>query len=139
MPCLVRRAANEGKPHQFDSIAVFKWLVQQETGRPDGSLDATQERALLDNARRREIELRLQEREGVLIPADVVEQEWVRLVHAFRAKMLALPSRVAPLVAREHDVGKIAGLIESLVHAALEELSNDEDDDEPFQPADEQH
>lgn len=132
MPCLVRRAANEGKPHEFDSVAVHHWLVAQATGRPGGDLDPQQERALLDRARRREVELRLQEREGVLIPADRVEETWIRLVHTFRARMLILPSKLSPLLARESDAGVISGIIEGMLYEAMTELS--EADVEPFQP-----
>lgn len=132
MPVEVLQPANAGKPHEFDSIAVHRWLVAQATGRPGGDLDPQQERALLDRARRREVELRLQEREGVLIPADRVEETWIRLVHTFRARMLILPSKLSPLLARESDAGVISGIIEGMLYEAMTELS--EADVEPFQP-----
>ena len=128
-----------GQSYQFDTSDVFRWLVEREITKrlPAGneSLDPQRERAALDNARRREIELRLQEREGVLIPADRVEETWLRLVHTFRSRMLVLPSKVAPLVAAEFDAAKISGMIESLIHEALAELA--ESDVEPFQPTEE--
>lgn len=128
-----------GQSYQFETSDVFRWLVEREIGKrlPAGneSLDPQQERALLDRARRREVELRLREREGELIPASVVEAEWVRLVSTFRQRLLALPSRVSPLVAAESDVSKVHGIIEGLLHECMTALS--EEPIEPFEPTEE--
>ncbi len=128
-----------GQSYQFDTGDVFRWLVEREIAKrlPAGSesLDPQQERALLDRARRLEVEQRLEERAGRLIPEEKVEETWVRLVSTFRARILVLPSKLSPLVAAEFDAAKIHGMIESLIHEALAELA--ENDVEPFQPVEE--
>ncbi len=132
MPVEVLQPANAGRPHEFSSIAVHRWLIEQAIGRPDGELDPQQERAALDNARRREVELRLREREGELIPAAVVEESWLKMIAVFRAKLLVLPNKLSPLLAAEYDAAKVSGLLESALHEAMAALS--ESDVEPFQP-----
>ncbi len=125
-----------GQSYQFDTGDVFRWLVEREIGKrlPAGSesLDPQQERAALDNARRREVELRLREREGELIPAAVVEESWLKMIAVFRAKLLVLPNKLSPLLAAEYDAAKVSGLLESALHEAMAALS--ESDVEPFQP-----
>lgn len=128
-----------GQSYQFDTGDVFRWLVEREIGKrlPAGneSLDHVQERAALDRARRLEVEQRLAEKAGESIPAAVVEAEWVRLVSTFRQRLLALPSRVSPLVAAESDVSKVHGIIEGLLHECMTALS--EEPIEPFEPTEE--
>lgn len=147
----VKAPEKRGQSYRFDTAAVHRWLLEREIAKrlPAGSesLDPQRERAALDRARRLEVEQRLEERSGQLIPADAVEASWVKLVHAFRAKMLAMPHRLAPLLARETDVGAIHGILEGQIHAALEELSEEpiepiepaEEHELPMEPADEQH
>lgn len=125
-----------GQPYKFDTADVFRWLVEREITKrlPAGSelLDPQRERAALDRARRLEVELRLREREGELIPAPAVESEWFRLISTFRQRLLALPSRVSPLVAAESDAAKVHGIIEGLLHECMTALS-----EEPFEPTEE--
>lgn len=132
MPCLVRRSANAGKPHEFDSLAVLRWLTEQAAGRPSGDLDPAQERARLDNVRRLEIELKIAERRQELIPAEEVHVAWVGLVGNAKRKLLALPHRLAPRLAAESDVQVIYGIMEAEIHGALTELS--EEENEPYLP-----
>lgn len=128
-----------GQSYQFDTGDVFRWLVEREIAKrlPAGSesLDPQQERALLDRARRLEVEQRLEEKAGESIPAAVVEETWIRIVHTFRARLLVLPSKLSPLLARESDAGVISGIIEGMLYEAMTELA--ESDVEPFQPTEE--
>lgn len=60
---------------------------------------------------------------GKLIPVDAVVTAWESLVAAFRAKCLALPSKLAPQLAGVHGIRDIEASIAGGVREALEELS----------------
>lgn len=77
------------------------------------SLDPQRERAALDRARRLEVEQRLEEGLGQSIPGRRRRGIMGQAVDAFRAKMLAMPHRLAPLLARETDVGAIRRNLEA--------------------------
>ncbi len=60
---------------------------------------------------------------GALIPVGEVIAAWQQLVAAFRAKCLALPSRLAPQLAAVNETREIEAHIAGGVREALEELS----------------
>ncbi len=93
-----------------------------------GDLDPQQEKAALDAARRAEIETRLAERRGELIPADAVADEWVRLVRNARARLLSIPSRVAGDVAGTTDMREVERMVKGAIFEALRELAGGADD-----------
>jgi hypothetical protein len=59
---------------------------------------------------------------GDLIPADEVKQAWGDMVAAARSKLLAIPSRLAPVCAMKPPA-EIEAEARKLVHEALNELS----------------
>ena len=65
---------------------------------------------------------------GETVDVEAVTQAWVDATSRFRAKMLALPHKAAPLVAVEDDADACHHLIEAQVHEALEELAGAEVD-----------
>ena len=60
-----------------------------------GSGDIAEEKTKLTAAQARKAELEVEELEGNLIPAQLVEDTWVDYVSNARARLLGLPSRVA--------------------------------------------
>ena len=90
-------------------------------------LNPTEEKAKLDRARREKVELEVGELSGKLLDAEAVKEEWSRLVMNFRARMLALPTSLAPAVAVEGDVVACAALLKATVYEALTELSQSAD------------
>jgi len=73
---------------------------------------------------------------GTLIPADTIEKIWCAMLAAFRAKMLALPSKATQLIAPCKDSHEIREVLTSQVHEALSELAQYEP--ERFIPTDTQ-
>ena len=87
-----------------------------------GPATADPERARLARARARKAELEVASLERSLLPFDEVVEAWQQLVAAFRAKCLALPSKMAPrLVMSETRI--IQAALTAAVREALEELS----------------
>lgn len=69
-------------------------------------------------------EIDAHERRGEVVEVAHVTEVWCDIVANFRARTLAIPHKAAPLVAVEEDTDACHGVIEGLVHEALEELSN---------------
>lgn len=60
---------------------------------------------------------------GEQVPVEEVEAAWAELVARFRARMLALPGKAAPMVAIEDVAAVCNDIIETYVHEALAELA----------------
>lgn len=84
-----------------------------------------------DEARTRKInaeaeiaELELQRIKATMcFTADVVKA-WESVLHACRAKLLAIPTKMAPVVAGTSDTAVIKDRIEEAIREALQELAN---------------
>jgi hypothetical protein len=61
--------------------------------------------------------------QGELVSREEIITEGVRLVKAFRDRMLALPTKVAPLVIGMDDIDVIKAILDKYVYESLEELS----------------
>lgn len=124
MPVEIRQPDHSGRPHQFDSEAVLRWLLDQASGFENGDLNPQQERARLDQARRKLCELQVAERERELIPADVVERVWSRLTGDARQRFLSMPSSLLPaLLAADGDPAKLVEAVTEQVFQALTDVS----------------
>ncbi len=60
---------------------------------------------------------------GSLIPVDIVAYSWNHMTGAFRAKLLNLPKKTAPIVQHESSFRKCQSALQSAVHECLGELS----------------
>ncbi len=69
---------------------------------------------------------------GNLIPADIVSYSWNHMTGAFRAKLLNLPKKAAPLVQHESSFRKCQTALQEAIHECLAELSNYEPADKHF-------
>ena len=54
---------------------------------------------------------------------DVIKA-WTDVLNACRAKFLALPTKIAPLVSTEDDAAIVKDILEQQIHEALTELAN---------------
>lgn len=111
-----------------------KWRLRDVVAKMVGSgeLDATQERARKDKALADKTELQVAEMARRLLPADEVSQIWGDHITACRAKLMAMPSTLAPQVAIEDSVPKCRKLIDRNVREALaelQEMAGERDDD----------
>lgn len=68
-------------------------------------------------------EIELQKAQKLLVKADDVEKVWSTILFAVRAKLLAIPSKAAPVLALEKDVAIIKDVLDNAVGEALAELS----------------
>ena len=85
------------------------------------SLDVARQRKTAAEAELAEIEL-AKARADVVAIEDVAKR-WDAILSGVRTRMLALPSKVAPMVTHENDQGIVKECIEDAIHTALGELS----------------
>tara|TARA_R100001443_G_scaffold69282_1_gene77835 strand:+ start:56 stop:556 length:501 start_codon:yes stop_codon:yes gene_type:complete len=90
-----------------------------------GSGDIAEEKTRLTKAQADKAELEVSELEGQLIPAQLVQDTWTDFVANARAKLLALPSKIAHQVIALDKYAEAELLIKENVHDALSELSED--------------
>ena len=65
---------------------------------------------------------------------DVIKA-WADVLNACRAKMLSLPTKLAPIIATEDDAAVIKQMLEAQIYEALNELSNYNPEIHPTQMA----
>lgn len=68
-------------------------------------------------------EIELMKAQKLLVKADDVEKVWSSILFAVRAKLLAIPSKTAPVLALESDMAVIKDILDNAVAEALGELS----------------
>lgn len=92
-----------------------------ETGRVDALFRQAQaqERAFAAKIE----ELKYRELSGQLIRADAVRAAWAKRLASTRDALLQIPHRMAPVLAAEADMDRVALLLEAELRQALAELS----------------
>lgn len=121
-PVLKEPGLRSGRARTFDSIVVYRWLLVNEPARLEiGELDRAQEQAQLFKIQAQRQALALAREKNQLLPAETVEKVWGGMTTAARARLLALPSRLAAECSGQ-DFSIIATRGEELVYEVLAEL-----------------
>ena len=89
----------------------------------DGELDLTAERARLSKEQADAQALKNAEARGELVPASQIESTWVRLFSTARIRLLAVPSKVAPLVVGLEREAEVEAIVREHQTEALQELA----------------
>lgn len=87
--------------------------------------DVARERAALMRAQRRKIDLQSSVLRAEMVPRVQVSEVWARLVGNFKARSLAIPSKLAGRLIGLNDPAVVRQRIEREIHEALAELSSD--------------
>lgn len=87
-------------------------------------MDLARERALLAKSQRTKLDMEIEVLRGKLLPADKVESAWAGLAAAFRSRMLAIPSKCAPMTTGLGSITDVQQIIEAAIYDALTELSS---------------
>jgi len=112
------------KKVSFTVRDVSDWLRNRglET---DGNLDLSQERAKLTKLQAEKATLELEQQRGNLIPMELVIEGWQGLLANARAKLLALPPKVAAQVLGMESYVEVEHVIRDIIYEALDELAGD--------------
>lgn len=82
------------------------------------------EKALHERAKREIAELNLAEMRGTMHKAEDVEAVMTDMLSAVRAKLLGLPTRVAPMLVARNEIAVIQDMLQREIYEALEELAD---------------
>lgn len=99
-------------------------LRTQASGRTKaGTLDLSQERALLAREQRRVYEIKRLVDEGALISVETLKWVWGSKITVARNTLLNMGSRLGVLLAAEDDPARCADLVDDEVYGALEHIA----------------
>lgn len=104
--------------------------VRREAGvDADGALSLAAERARLTRAQADKAEYEAATLAGELVRTAAVAESWGRMISAARARLLSMPTKVAPLARAARSDADACEAIRREVYEALSELARDPDDD----------
>lgn len=86
-------------------------------------VDLESEKALHERAKREKAELALAEMRGKMHQAEDVERVMNDMLGAFRAKLLGMPSKIAPVLIARNEIAVIQELLQKEIYEALQELA----------------
>jgi len=110
-----------GKQVFFDMDTLKKWLNHYS----DKDLDYTQERAKLTRLQAEKVTLDLEQQRRKLLPLEMVILAWQGQIANARAKLLALPPKVAAQVLGMESYVELEHTIRDIIYEALDELAGD--------------
>ena len=111
-----------GRYELFPAVQGYiKFLRERKLSEAVVSLDEARQRKLAAEAELAEIELAKARADVVRI--DDVARQWDAILSGVRTRLLALPTKVAPMVAVENDQSIVKEMIEDGVYSALGELA----------------
>lgn len=122
---VIPRAEN-GRYALVASVQGYVKYLQERSVSRDADEETLHERRRLVKMQADKLEFEIGRLTSELVPTGEVGRAWARLAAAFRARMLALPSRLAAELAAEPDPNVVKARLEDEIHDALEELSRDE-------------
>ncbi|MEE8289678.1 MAG: hypothetical protein V3R25_09735 [Nitrosomonadaceae bacterium] len=112
--------------HALEALYKDKFGITNTAGdSTDGNLDEKQERAKLNAEQRRNAEIKNEILLKKLIRAEDLEPHWADIIAKVKAKLMALPVRVATECAGIEEVKVLEAAAKAVVYEALEELSAD--------------
>lgn len=135
-PRRIRQLENEGvikkvargKYSLQDNIKSYITYIKtssdlKENKTEEGKIDYDEEHALLERRKREKIELELAAMRGTMHFSEDVQRVMDDMLSNFRAKILALPSRVSPRLMGIDAIADIQEILQSEVLDVLNELS----------------
>lgn len=132
----IKFRGERGESNEYDTGEVIAWWIEREKGK----IRVENPKDRLARLQSDEIELRLQERRGVLIPAGAVEPAWASLVGAARSYLRSESRGLAESCHAAGDLEKMVDLITEVHDEFLTKLSTaDLSDDESAEGVPEVH
>lgn len=112
-----------GKYDLKASVQRYIEYIKEQGEKTEEELDLTREKTLLTRANRQKVELELQIMRGELHRSEDVRCVMNNMLGAFRARVLAIPSKTAPQLLAQTDLAVVQDIIKKEVYEALQELS----------------
>ena len=111
------------KPGQYDIPAcVQAYYYKEFCGDEDDELDGRHERARKAKVEADRIEFDLNIKKGLYVSAELVTHELEKIIMNCRSKLLALPRKLAPILATADNPNEAENILTGGVEEALNEL-----------------
>jgi phage terminase Nu1 subunit (DNA packaging protein) len=126
MPVLHR--GGHGSPNQYDTEQVIAWMIQREIGKLSVHDDGTvynfeAEKARLTHEQAEKVAMENAVRRGELVDTGRVAGWWASIITNAKQRLLAIPTKAAPLVLGRASLPEVRDQLESLINEVLLELS----------------
>lgn len=99
-------------------------FLRQKNPEVEDKVDYNTERAKLVRAKRESEELELQVRKNELHTTEDIEKALTDILVNFRTKLMAIPAKLSPIMAKKKDQTEIFKLMKAAIDETLEELSD---------------
>lgn len=109
-----------GRYNLAAAVRGYCAYLKEAAGQPEG----LSEKDLLDRTRRKKLELEIQIMQGELHRSQDVEREMNAMVAAFRARCLAIPTKVSPQLLGQADLAVVQSTLKREIFEALAELAD---------------
>jgi phage terminase Nu1 subunit (DNA packaging protein) len=104
--------------------AYIRYLRDRSVGADmNGDDQAGAYKTRMLKAKTRVAEAEADQVDGALLRRSVVEVAWTRMISNMRARLLSIPSKIAPLVHSAPSIAAVSAALTSAIHEALEEIS----------------
>lgn len=125
---IIIRAA-KGRYRLMDSITNYILTLKvameaNDTKSPDGEIDLEEEKAIHERVKRHISELKLQTMKGELHKSGDVERVMTDMLVSVKARLLSMPTKLAPILVSRNDIDFIRKTINREVLDALNELKD---------------
>lgn len=117
----------EAAPGLYDLKATnHKYInyLRKRNPESDENINYNTERAKLIRAKRQNEELDLKLKEGRLHEAEVIETVMKNTLVNFKTRLMAIPAKLSPVLAKKTDRAEIFKLIKAQIDESLEELAD---------------
>lgn len=117
----------EYKPGLYDlQVVTIQYInfLRKKNPEVEEKVDYNTERARLVKAKRESEELELQVRKKELHSTEDVEKVMTDTFVNFRTRLLAIPAKLSPILAKKKEQTEIFKLLKAAIDEALEELSD---------------
>ncbi len=128
-PRRIQQLADDGiipkpsKPGAYDIPAcVQNYYYNEFIGNEDSELDGKHERARKAKAEADRIEFDLEIKQGKYVETELVEHILTGIISNCRAKLLALPRKLAPTVSTAQSPNEVEEILTDGINEALDEL-----------------
>lgn len=117
----------EVRPGLYDLKTVNHQYInylRKNNPESESTIDYNEERAKLVRAKRESQELELQLRKNELHTTEDIEQVLTDTLIKFKTRLMAIPAKQSPVLAKKSDQTEIFKLLKSSIDEALEELAD---------------
>lgn len=105
----------------FDSIQCVKAYIENLKGK---TKSAVEEKARLDKLRADKVEMENEMTRGERIETEAATEAWSKVIQSFRARVLVIPTKAAPLLVGTKSAGEAQDILNRVINEALRELAS---------------